>query len=65
MKISFASKYKDFLADSKKMNTPVIIMIELSSKKNMLQKDQKTERERKVCNGLAAKGHFYTHASKH
>lgn len=26
-------------------------------------KDEKTEWERKICNGLAAKGHFYTHAS--
>lgn len=33
VKISFVSKYKDYFADSKKMNKPVIIMIELLSKK--------------------------------
>lgn len=45
------------------MNKTMIIMVELLKKKNIFYKDQKTEWERKVCNSLAAKGHFYAHAS--
>lgn len=60
MKISFASKYKDNLADSKKMNKTMIMIIELLSKKSPLHKDQKTEWERKVCNGWLLKD-IFTH----
>ena len=38
-------------------------MVDLLRKKNILYKDQKTEWKRKVRNGLAAKEHFYPHAS--
>lgn len=53
-----ASNYNGYLAVSKKMKKTMNIIVELLRKKNILYKDQKIEWERKVCNGLAAKGHF-------
>lgn len=52
-KVSPASKYQNYLAESKKM----IAMLESLRKKNILYREQKEE-QRKVCDGSAAEGHF-------
>lgn len=57
-----ASKFKDNLADSKKMNKTMIIMVDLLRKKNILHKDQKTKWERSLMTWLR-KDIFYAHAS--
>lgn len=52
VKFPLASKCKNDLTGSKKMDKTMIIMVELLRKKNILYKDQKTEWERSVMTWL-------------
>lgn len=69
MKVLLTSKYKDYLADSDRMNRMRIMMVislkKISIKKRKKEKKKKKENgvREKVCNDLIANGYFSAHVS--